>query len=169
MQTLHVSAKVEDRIEQLKKAGKAGKALAQRARGIIESLASGVDPITTEAVGSFTKYGEKRIKNCLKYDLGCGYRLITLQREQTLFIPIFGTHDECQRWLEDHSRLKAYAAGNGFVFQIARVQQQQNNSAMIAQGSGDDSVDEDCDEKITDRQLRIVFLGLVESAENRSS
>jgi len=168
MQTLHLSKKVEDRIEQLKKAGKAGKALAQRARGIIESLASGVVPIT-EAAGSFTKHGEKRIKNCLKYDLGCGYRLITLQREQTLFIPIVGTHDECQRWLEDHSRLKAYDAGKGTVFQIASVQQRQRDSALIFSESRDDSEDEDCDKTITDRQLRIVFRGLVEAVENRAS
>jgi hypothetical protein len=169
MQTLHVSKKVEDRIEQLKKAGKAGKALAQRAQSIIENLASGTAPNTAGAAGSLTKYGEKRIKNCLKYDLGCGYRLITLQRGQTLYIPIFGDHDECRRWLEDHSRLKAYDAGKGTVFQIASVQQRQRDSAGISPDSRVDSVEEDGDEKITDRQLRIVFRGLVEAAENRSS
>lgn len=169
MDLVHVSARVEDRIKQLKKAGKAGKTLAQRAQSIIESLAAGTAPSTGGAVGSFTKYGEKRIKNCRKYDLGCGYRLITLQRGQTLFIPIFGTHDECQRWLNDHSRLKAYAAGRGSVFQIAREQQQNNISAMICPDSRDDSENEDGNEKITDRQLRIVFQGLVEAAENRSS
>ena len=166
MDFLHVSAKVEDRIEQLKKAGKA---LAQRAQRIIESLASGTAPNTAAAAGSFTKFGEKRIKNCRKYDLGCGYRLITLQREQTLFIPIVGTHDECQRWLADHSRLKAYDAGKGSVFQIASEQQRQRDSAMIVSDSRDDPEDKDCDEKLTEQQLRSVFRGLVEAAENRSS
>ncbi|MCF8052691.1 MAG: hypothetical protein K9L59_15720 [Desulfobacterales bacterium] len=169
MDLLHVSAKVEDRIEQLKKSGKSGKSLAQRAQSIIESLASGTAGSTGGAVGSFTKYGEKRIKNCRKFDLGCGYRLITLQRGQTLFIPILGTHDECQRWLDDHSRLKAYDAGKGTVFQLARVQQQTNISAVISSAARDASEDEECDEKITDRQLRVVFRGLVQAAENRSS
>ena len=167
MDFLHVSRKVEDRIEQLKKSGKAGKSLAQRAQGIIENLASGTAPNTAGAAGSFTKYGEKRIKNCRKYDLGCGYRLITLQRGQTLFIPILGTHDECQRWLADHSRLKAYDSGKGTVFQIARVQQPNNHSASISADFRDD-LEEDV-ESITDRQLRIVFRGLVEAAGNRSS
>jgi hypothetical protein len=169
MDLLHVSAKVEDRIEKLKKSGKAGNALAQRAQSIIESLASGKALNTAGAVASFTKYGEKRIKNCRKFDLGCGYRLIALQRGQTLFIPIFGTHDECQRWLDDHSRLKAYDAGKGTLFQIARVQQPNNHSASISADCRDDSEDQDGDEKLTDRQLRIVFRGIVETAENRSS
>jgi hypothetical protein len=168
MNLLHVSAKVEDRIEQLKKAGKAGKALAQRAQSIIESLASGTAPNTAGAADRLTKYGEKRIKNCRKYDLGCGYRLITVQRGQTLFIPILGDHDECQRWLDDHSRLKAYDAGKGTVFQIASVQQPNNHSANISTVCRDDSEDEGCDQKITDRQLRIVFRGIIEAAENRS-
>ena len=85
------------------------------------------------------------------------------------FLHVSATHDECQRWLDDHSRLKAYAAGNGSVFQIAGVQQQQNNSARISPDSGDDPADQDGDDKITDRQLRIVFRGLVEAAGNRSS
>ena len=80
MKYLHISTKVEDRIEDLKKSGKTGRALAQKATRIIAHLTSGTVGHHMDAIGSYTKYGEKRIKNCRKYDLGSGYRLITLQR-----------------------------------------------------------------------------------------
>ena len=88
MKFLFVSSKFESRIEALNKSGKTGTALAQRAMLIIEKLASGDFQHHTDAVGSYTKYGEKRIQHCRKYDLGCGYRLITLQRGSTLVIPL---------------------------------------------------------------------------------
>jgi hypothetical protein len=31
------------------------------------------------------------------------------------FIPFLGTHDECQRWLENNSRLKELVEGNGMA------------------------------------------------------
>ena len=71
-----------------------------------------------DAIEGYTKYGEKRIKNCRKYDLGCGYLLITLQRCKTVFIPFLGSHDECQRWLENNSRLKAFNSGKGKTIHI---------------------------------------------------
>ena len=118
MKSLFVSSKVESRIAALEKAGKSGKALAQKATGIIDSLASGDFQHHMDVVENYTKYGEKRIKNCRKYDLGCGYRLITLQRGKTVFIPFLGSHDECQRWLENNSRLKAFHAGKGNTIHI---------------------------------------------------
>jgi len=123
MKYLYVSAKVKSRIETLKKTGKAGAALAQKTTRIIESLTSGAVRHHMDALGSYTKYGEKRIKNCRKYDLGCGYRLITLQRGGKVFIPFLGTHDECQRWLENNSRLKEVAAGKGKLLKISREPQ----------------------------------------------
>jgi hypothetical protein len=71
---LFVSSKVESRIAALEKAGKPGKNLAQKATSIIDGLASGDVRHHMDAIESYTKYGENRIKNCRKYDLGCGYR-----------------------------------------------------------------------------------------------
>ncbi len=50
--------------------------------------------------GRRTRNGEMRIRNCIKYDLGNGYRMVCLRRD-TRFVALFiGTHDECSRWLE---------------------------------------------------------------------
>jgi len=169
MKYVHISAKVERRIETLKKSGKAAKALAQKAEHIIESLTSGSVRHHMDAVGSFTRYGEKRIKHCRKYDLGCGYRLVSLQRGMNVFIPFLGTHDGCQRWLETNSRLKKIAVGKGTFFPIPdRLQ----SPEMISDNA---SADFDADDKddllsdINDKILRRIFSGLVEAAGKRTS
>ncbi len=167
MKYVHISSKVERRIESLKQSGKTGSALAQKATRIIESLTSGTIRHHMGAIGSYTKYGEKRIKNCRKYDLGCGYRLITLQREGKVFIPFFGTHDECQRWLENNSRLKEIIAGNGILFRISHHKQSPTSPASIEPEGLEEEADDEVMLKISDKDLRRVFSGLVKGAKKR--
>ena len=50
----------------------------------------------------FTRKGEYRIKNCRKLDLGCGYRIVCIQKDQRLVLLYIGTHDDCFRWIERH-------------------------------------------------------------------
>lgn len=54
---------------------------------------------------SVTNNGESRIDHCVKYDLGDGYRLVTVQNERFVFLCFCGTHDETDRWLEGHKGL----------------------------------------------------------------
>jgi hypothetical protein len=167
MKYVAISAKVAYRIESLKKSGKAGNVLAQKATRIIENLISGDMRHFMNAVGSYTKYGEKRIKNCRKYDMGCGYRLITVQRGLKIFIPFMGTHDECQRWLENNSRLKEVVVGSRTLFRFCHKSQPPENltnpdSADLGKGSEDEVLLE-----LSDKDLRHVFSGLVEGAKKQ--
>jgi len=164
MKFIYVSKKVETCIEALKKNGKAGTTLANKAKCIIERLASGTAQQPKDAVGSFTKYGEERIRNCRKYDLGCGYRLITLQRGDTVFIPFLGTHDHCQRWLENNSRLKDFNAGAGRTISVV----EKKPAKMISKISERDDIiadGHDLFKHYTDKDLRRVFSGLVQGAK----
>jgi hypothetical protein len=167
MRSVFVSSKVASRIEDLKKAGKAGAALARKASRIIESLTSGAVCHHMDTIASYTKYGEKRIKNCRKYDLGCGYRLITLQRGVKVFIPFFGTHDECQRWLEGNSRLKNFLPGSGTLFRISFEKQPSKTPASENDGACGEDADDELLRKLTDKLLRRIFSGLIEAAEKR--
>jgi hypothetical protein len=162
MKYLYISVKVENRIEALKKAGKAGVALAQKTILIIESLTSGAVRHHMDAIGSYTKYGENRIKNCRKYDLGCGYRLITLQRGGKVYIPFLGTHDECQRWLENNSRLKEVPVGKGKLLKISPKAQTPASRSYGASTDIVEDLQEDRLLEISDKVLRCVFSGLVE-------
>ena len=169
MKYIYISKKVETSIEALKKSGKAGTALAEKAECIIERLVSGASRHPVVAIGSLTKHGEKRISNCRKYDLGCGYRLITLQRGETVFIPFLGTHDACQLWLEKNSRLKDYDAGAGRTIRVA----EKNPAAMISGTTGGTDIlvdDPDVFNNLPDNVLRRVFSGLVQGHNcNRNS
>jgi len=165
MKFIYISKQVEICIEALKKTGKAGTTLSNKAKCVIESLASGAARHHMDAIGSFTKYGEKRIRNCRKYDLGCGYRLITLQRGDTVFIPFLGTHDNCQRWLESNSRLKDFNAGAGRTIRVVEKKQVKMISRM--KESADDIADDhDVFKHLTDKDLRLVFSGLVQGQNN---
>jgi hypothetical protein len=168
MRYVKVSTKVERRIEALRQSGKAGKAIAQKADSIIESLKSGAFLDHTEHIGPVTKYGEKRLKNCRKYDFGSGYRLITLQEGSSILIPFFGTHDECNRWLETNNKSKHIAEGKGTtVFIPDKMKQPVDINDAPCYEEDDLCIDEgplELDEQI----LRTVFCGIVNSAKKKS-
>jgi hypothetical protein len=117
-----------------------------------------------DAIGSYTKYGEKRIQHCRKYNLGCDYRLITLQRGETVFMPFLGTHDESHRWLESNSRLKDFNAGAGRMIRVVKKKPMTRLSKAIEKAEivPDDS---DLFKHLTDKDLRRVFSGLVEGSK----
>ena len=164
MKYITISKRVETHIEALQKNGKAGKTQAKKAKRIIERLASGTAQDHMEAIGRLTKYGEKRIRNCRKYDLGCGYRLITLQLGDTVFILFLGTHDHCQRWLESNSRLKDFNAGAGKKIRIVKKKPAKKISRM-SEESDNMANDHDLFKHLTDKDLRRVFSGLVQGAK----
>ena len=51
---------------------------------------------------SVTNHGETRIKNCVKYDLGNGWRLVTQQTTKTCTFLYIGDHEDTERWLNNH-------------------------------------------------------------------
>jgi hypothetical protein len=89
MKSIFVSRRVEVSIKELRKTGKTGINLADKAEKVIDILASGAAQNSSAIIGTTTKYGEKRIQKCQKYDLGCGYRLVTVHQGETLYIPFW--------------------------------------------------------------------------------
>lgn len=79
------------------KSGGSGAKIVERAAALLQKLISGL-PVDS----STTNNGETRIRNCVKYGLSDGYRLITLQEGQTCFVLYVGSHDDCDRWLNRH-------------------------------------------------------------------
>ena len=166
MKDVHVSAKVERQIEALQNDGKAGRAVARRAAAIIENLTANAAGSYLDGIGSYTRSGEKRIRCCRKYDLSCGYRLVTLQRGVKLFVLFLGTHDACQRWLHNHSRLKEVIAGNGEVFQVGSESPLPRNPGEA--DAADSSVQDEEELQLSDQEMRRVFCGLVAAARKRA-
>jgi hypothetical protein len=49
-----------------------------------------------------TKHGETRIKNCVKYELGDAWRLVTRQTDKTCTFLFVGDHEDTEKWIEGH-------------------------------------------------------------------
>lgn len=69
-----------------------------KARVVLGSL-SEPDPFVGLPV---TNHGETRIANCVKYDLGDGWRLVTRQTEKVCVFLFVGDKTDTERWLEGH-------------------------------------------------------------------
>lgn len=69
-----------------------------KVRVVLGSL-SNSNPFATLSV---TNNGETRIKHCVKYDLGDGWRLVTQKTDKACTFLFMGDHDDTDRWLDAH-------------------------------------------------------------------
>ena len=72
-------------------------------------------PGRPERYGRLTRNGEPRIKNCFKYDLTGGHRLVTVQIRDTAFLLFVGTHAEADRWLANNRGLEPVISKDGKI------------------------------------------------------
>lgn len=91
-------------LQKLRRAGGRSAAAAERAEAIMVTLAAA--PGMPEQVHRLTKFGERRIDGCQKYDLGAGYRLVYVKEEEHYVFLFVGTHDDCDRWLTNNKYLQ---------------------------------------------------------------
>lgn len=71
-----------------------------------------------------TNHGESRVKNCVKYQLPDGHRLITIKNMHVCLFAFVGTHDNCDRWLERNKGLELIKNKNNeydLVFQSGDI------------------------------------------------
>lgn len=60
-----------------------------------------------------TNHGESRIKSCVKYDLGAGFRLVTVNTQKMIWLLFVGNHDVADKWLDKNSGWTPIRAKNG--------------------------------------------------------
>jgi len=116
--------------------------------------------------GRHTRNGELRIKNCIKYDLGNGYRLICLKREYHLIVLHIGTHDECSRWIERNKDI-TYDLDNASCEHIATKEVASPASPKEADPA--DMYEEELLKKADDKVLRNIFCGISARDEDHLS
>jgi len=98
---LHISRHIDKYLDKLRMRGRQGVLAATQYQHIIESLRQ--EEWCGDALNcKRTKKGEYRLKNCVKYDLGHGYRLVTVKDGDNLFVTFVGSHDQTDRWIETH-------------------------------------------------------------------
>lgn len=165
---IHSATRFAKHLEALRKSGKIAALAAAKVEILLENLAILSDR-APEVQIKRTKKGELRVRNCQKYDLGGGYRLVCVKEGQHLFLLYVGTHDDCDRWLDNNRGMKIAFDGGHDAISFAEQEAQ-----LISQSSEEERADLEVDEyehkllaKIDDKILRQIFRGICkERGEN---
>ena len=157
---LHIHPKVEKALEQMKMQDNAPKIAAERAEVIIEALKGGT---SIARAGRLSKTKDARIRKLFKYDLGKGFRLISLKDKSALYILFVGSHDRCDTWLDTHSKKTPHQTEAAMAcYEIT----QKKMSRKICEKTSVKNPEADLCEwmpPISQKDLREVFRGLMES------
>ena len=149
----------DKQLKALGKTDKKGVLAAERAGEIIRHL-SGHGWQCLEMKNKLTKRGELRVRKCLKYDLGSGYRLISLKKDSELFLLYVGTHDECDRWLNKKRGNKLQVEPESFVFVAEKGDAQPAQLPDTRAEEEIDEYEEQLSPKLSDTVLRHIFQGI---------
>jgi hypothetical protein len=161
--TLYLDAKLDKQLQALSRSDKKAALAAERAHEIVAKLQAGRSPLAE--AGAITKRGEQRIKGCIKYDLGSGYRLVALKQGRDFYLLYAGSHDDCHRWIENNRELS--------LTDVRRRSRRLMVDQSPTQANCDDADNTTMDWKETDnfsqelddRQLRTLFSGLTHSVQ----
>ena len=152
----------EKQLQAMTKTDKKESLAAERAGAIISRLAAyGWE--CTELRHKRTRHGELRLRKCLKYDLGSGYRLISLKGDGELYLMYIGTHDECDRWLNKKRGSKLQVEPQSFVFVAetgGEAEPEQPPDSRAAETGEFDEYEEQLSAKLSDPVLRQIFPGI---------
>jgi hypothetical protein len=152
---IHVYPKLERQLAVLERQGTTRLIAAQRARRIIDSLIQGDSPASA---GLLKRKTDKRVKNCLKFDLGAGFRLICVSEGKIIYVLFVGDHDSSDNWLDHYSKKKPHKTE--LKMKTYRVDKQ---CAQMSETP--DSMQHMFEDpgfpRITQQALRQVFKGLV--------
>ncbi|MFZ5765215.1 MAG: hypothetical protein ACOY4H_06410 [Thermodesulfobacteriota bacterium] len=107
-----------------------------------------------------TRHGEMRVRGCVKFDLGSGYRLICLKKGNAIYLLYTGTHDECDRWLNNRRGTKLEIETAAFVFIDAPGAADSDLAEGGSGGAEPDEYEQIVAARLDDRILRQVFGGI---------
>lgn len=164
LEILHIHPKVEKNLEQMKTLDNAPKIAAKKAEAIIDALKNGT--IMARA-GRLSKTKDARIRKLFKYDLGKGFRLISLKDKSSLYILFVGSHDQCDTWLDTNSKGKPHQTEVSMVcYEIKQKKRRRSGPATLSFADPEEDL---CDRMppVSQKDLREVFSGLVRSVQAR--
>ena len=164
MRYLHISRNIDRYLEILCMRGRQGTLAASQYLQIIECFRQAKwrsNVINCKR----TKNGEYRLKNCVKYDLGHGYRLVTVKDGQNLYITFVGSHDQTDRWIETH-RYDCFCEDDSLYFS-EKIDPDEPDTAVPLSESfppnssiESDEYEQQLIDKIDEAALKMVFSGL---------
>jgi hypothetical protein len=155
---IHRAPQFKKCLEKLRRAGGRAALAAERVEEILTTLAAN-EGLRPEQVNKLTSHGERRIDRCQKFDLVGGYRLVYVKEGSQYVFLFAGTHDDCDRWLNNHKALKP----EGTCASTPRMARQADAGRPASPQratEGDLDYDEILMQKIDEKMLRRIFRGL---------
>jgi hypothetical protein len=155
--SISIDPKLRKRITELRKQSGTSSFAAKKADDLISRLLlRGRD--CSHEIGRLTKNGEFRIRQCKKYDLGSGFRLICLRQGHHFIFLYIGSHDECHRWLERNKGLR-YEMDDSY--QDVLITNEISEAAVpVKEIDPADAYEDQLLQNIDDKMLRKIFCGL---------
>jgi hypothetical protein len=168
IQYIHSSHTLDKDIKRLRKAGKQGEQAVNKYLDIladIRNYSCRSETVTCKR----TRKGEQRIKNCIKYDLGGGHRLVTVLADNHLYITFLGNHDETDQWFLRH-RYDTFEPDSSFYHTEEVIFDQENyTKTSIEQSDPEDAAEQyekELQKKIDEPLLKSVFQGLFRNSSS---
>ena len=156
---IHQTRAFRKQFQAMHKAGKKERTIAERAERIIHRLQT--DPLDEKASCRRTHNGELRLRDCRKYNLSCGFRLVGLKRDDRLIFTCIGSHDDCQRWIENNRDFQDEIESQPIP--PIQLGSSAEDCAEEEELIKEDEYEEQLMEQIDDCMLREVFAGLCQN------
>lgn len=153
---VHIHSRLLNQLDEFKYKKNVDAFAAKKANAVINALVAGVKP--TKA-GKLTRNGDARIKNCLKYNLGKGFRLVCVKDGRFFFVLFAGSHDRCDTWMNKHRNLKVQ--GLMGVMERLRVKPHSYSRPDFIPRSSQEQRSCFSEQQIPQKILRALFQGLV--------
>ena len=112
-----------------------------------------------------TNHGESRIQHCVKYDLGKGYRLVTIKHKGIVSLEFVGNHDETDKWLDRNSG-KTLITDGSTLESVNRIDGNQQLSWMEAAEAFPMNSNRPLLDFLKDKELEFIDHSLVIPAAN---
>jgi hypothetical protein len=143
------------RLAMLRRKRGAGSLAAEKAEEIMRSISFGKENGSRQQF-RLTRNGEYRIKNCMKYDLRYGYRLVCLGRDSHIVFLYIGSHDDCCRWI-DRNRGSLWKEVNATTTTAPAICDASTDD--FAEAPEEDEYEARLMSRIDDKTLRRIFSG----------
>lgn len=144
-------------LEELKRGGGKSSLVAERTEKLIHSYASR-NRLLPERIKTITKYGEARIPNSIKFNLGAGYRLICMRKGEDIVFLCVGPHDYCNCWIDNNRGLDPDLRRDCTFIKPTRAI---DDEAPIERPNQETDYDTLLMSRIDERTLRNIFRGLI--------
>jgi mRNA-degrading endonuclease YafQ of YafQ-DinJ toxin-antitoxin module len=167
---IHQTRAFRKQFQSMYRGGKKERTIIERAEEIIRGLQTNL--LDEKAARRRTHHGELRLRDCRKYNLSCGFRLISLKRDNRLIFTYIGSHDDCQKWIENNRDFQDEIESQPMPLLQCGSQKEScsettQEEPVLLDDEQDDEYEEQLMSQLDDHVLREIFSGLCQKSPAR--